>query len=64
MATATSRRLLPAVALVALLTLAGCGGAARQGAKSASRHASALHLAATRRRAGRLEDRQAAIPNS
>ena len=36
MATATSRRLLPAVALVALLTLAGCGGAARQGGKSAS----------------------------
>ena len=31
MATATSRPLLPAVALVALLTLAGCGGAARQG---------------------------------
>ena len=63
MATATSRRLLTAVALVALLTLAGCGGAARQG-KQRQRHASALHLAATRRRAGRLEDRQAAIPNS
>ena len=31
MATATSSRLLPAAAIVALLTLAGCGGAARQG---------------------------------
>ena len=64
MATATSSRLLPAVALVALLALAGCGGAARQGGEQRQRHASALHLAATRRRAGRLEDRQAAIPNS
>jgi hypothetical protein len=36
MATATSSRLLPAAALVALLALAGCGGAARQGDEHAT----------------------------
>ena len=36
MATATSSRLLRAAALVVLLALAGCGGAAREGSKHAS----------------------------
>ena len=36
MATATSRHVLAAVALVAVLALAGCGGAARQGAGPAA----------------------------
>ena len=36
MATATSSRLLPAAAIVAVLALAGCGGAARQGREHAT----------------------------
>ena len=64
MATATSSRLLAAAAIVAVLALAGCGGAARQGREHATGTPAPFTLAAARGRACRLEDRQAAIPNS